>query len=764
MARSVFPPRLLIAALVAAALALAGCQATPSETATPADSPTAAASLPAVDPAALTWSGSPGDAPDTWAENVDPDSQFGLHRRAGLEPVLRPETHVLTEAEAAALTGVEIVNEDECLTDAPEHPMCEFALTFSAVPDGVAPGSVLNAGITEATPSGLLVKVTEVDGTAVRAVQATLQDALEQGEFWVEKVFSPDELRGEPVLAPGVTMATRPTGGGGTAVVPAFDEISLPGELTIEIEPVDGVTVTGTLDFGAGCGLAGGVGGSDIAWMEIACKAWESASLRVASTKDGPATAQRYTVALIPLAGFPIPIGPLVVVVIVDILVTVDLSGNVHVGLDYGGWQRTEVHAGLRFSIGDGLDHTGGVKTSGSSIGNALTQAVSAGATGRAELRLSAYGVLGIGAGGDASVYFTGDPAKDPRWRASANAGVFIRMFLGLLSFELTAQLRYSLKEAYEIGTWENTPPVVTVTWPAYGEVIPLGGLARKVEASAVDAEDGVLPVTWTDTTTGATASGIGPLDLGFGEPGEHAVTVRAVDSHGAATQKTIQVTVQVPGLTIQLRPLRPDGTALALPPSARSGSTILVEADIGSGEIIGGVGCGDVVWSAVNATVTPDGSCRPSVRLGQPGSATVTATVTDSYGTTASGSVNLNVAAAPVSVAPQFRGIDVATTLGPVTPGAALLGAMPVELSVTYLNRTDAKVTPSYRWTVAQGDGPPVELAGAAGEVDVSRRSYTPPGVWGHEATFTVVVTDAGTGAVLTTRSVVIVWNSLPK
>ena len=177
----VSPARLPTAALVAAALALAGCQPTPSETAAPTGGP---ATLPAVDPAALTWSGSPGDAPDTWAENVDPDSQFGLHRRAGLEPVLRPETHVLTEAEAAALTGVEIVNEDECLTDAPEHPMCEFALTFSAVPDGVAPGSVLNAGITEATPSGLLVKVTEVDGTAVRAVQATLQDALEQGEFW----------------------------------------------------------------------------------------------------------------------------------------------------------------------------------------------------------------------------------------------------------------------------------------------------------------------------------------------------------------------------------------------------------------------------------------------------------------------------------------------------------------------------------------------------------------------------------------------------
>lgn len=763
MGGRVSPPRLVIAAFVASALALAGCQPTPSDTTAPTDSPTATAALPAVDPASLTWSGSPEDAPDTWSENLDPDSQFGLHKRAGLEPVLRPETQVLTTAQAAAITAVEITNEDECLTDAPEHPMCEFALTFSAVPDGVAPGSVLNAGITPTTPSGLLVKVTEVEGTAVRGVQATLQEALVQGEFWVEKVFTSSELRGDPVLRPGVTIDARPAGGsGGTAVVPTFDA-SLPGVLTLEIEPVDGVKVTGTLDFGAGCGVAGGVGGWDIAWMEISCNAWESASLRVASTKNGPATAERYEVAWFPLAGFAIPIGPLIVVVIVDILVTVDLSGNVHVGLDYRGLQSTEVHAGLRFSIGDGLDHTGGVSVTGRTTENALSKSVSAQVTGRAELRLSAYGVLGIGTGGDASVFFSGDPAKDPRWQVRANAGIFIRMFLGMLGFGLSAQLRYALKEPFEIGTWENTPPAVTVVWPQDGEMIAAGGLARKVEATAVDAEDGALPVTWTDLTTGATASGIGALDLGFGEPGVHALKVRAVDSHGAAKEQTLTVTVQAPGLTIALKPLRLDGSVLPLPLGS-AGGTMLVEATVGSGQIIGGPGCGDVVWSAVNATVTPDGSCRPSVRLGQPGTATITATVTDTYGTTATGSLRVTVAVAPATVAPSFRGIDLAVEAGPVAPGTALLGATPVTLSVTYLNRAEAKVTPVYRWSAAQGDGPPVEMAGGAAEVDVSRRSYTPPSPGGHQATFTVVVSDAGTGAVLATRSVVIVWNSLPK
>lgn len=765
MAGSAKRPHALLIALVTFALVVASCGSAPPAAEVPTGPLSASTSPRALDADSLTWSGSPEDAPGTWATDLDPDSQFGLHRRAGLEPVLRPETLVLSTAEAGAIVGVEITNEEACITDEPEHPVCEFALTFATVPDGVDVGSVINAGITPTTPNGLLVKVTGVAGTTVRGVQATLQDALTQGEFWVEKVFAPDELRGDPVLAPGVTMATRPTREGrrGAAAVPMFDLVSLPGELTLSIEPVDGVQLTGTIDFGAGCGLAGGVGGSSVAWMEIACNAWESASLHVAATKDGPATTERYTVALVPLAAFPIPIGPLVVVVVVDILVTVDLSGNVHVGLDYGGRQRTDVYGGLRFSLGHGLDHTGGVSTSGSSTSNALTQAASAGATGRAELRLSAYGVLGVGTGGDVSVLFTGDPAKDPRWQVRGNAGVFIRMFLGLLGFELSASIRYSLKEPFEMGVWRNSPPAITVKWPGKGEVIALGGLVRKVEATAVDPEDGALPVTWTDLTTGATVSGSGPLDLALGQPGEHTLMVRAVDTHGAATEKAITVRVEAPSLTVELRPLRPDGTALR-PVSAAAGTTILVEAVLDSGEILSGVGCGDVVWSATNATVTPDVSCRRSVRLGQPGSATITARVTDSHGTTAEGSVKVTVTTAEVAVAPQFRGIDITTDSGPVTHGTALLGAMPVQLSVTYLNRAQAKVTPAYRWTVTHPDGTTAQMPGPAAEVDVSRRSYTPPSPGGDRATFTVVVTDADTDAVLATRSVAIVWNSLPK
>ncbi len=358
--------------------------------------------------------------------------------------------------------------------------MCEFAITFSSLPEGLVVGAVLNAGITKQTPNGLLVKVTAIDGNRVTAVQATLQDALIQGEFWVERAFGPDQLRGTPKLAPGVKIAPHKAAGlrrplPGT--VPAFDQLSLPGKLEIDTDPVSGVHLSGTLDFGVGCGLDGGVGGSDIAWMEIGCQAWEAASLSVEATKSTPVSEKDIFLADFPLAGIVIPIGPVIAVVIVDILVTADLTGQVHVGMKYHGYEHAEVYGGLKFSLGHGLDHDGGVKTSASGTSGVPKADLTVTALGRAELRISMYGVLGIGVGGDASITLAGGPSQNPRWRITANAGLFVEIFLGILGFKLSAWIRYHLMNDFTVNSGGNGSPELTVTWPTDGQVIRAGGL-----------------------------------------------------------------------------------------------------------------------------------------------------------------------------------------------------------------------------------------------------------------------------------------------
>ena len=262
--------------------------------------------------------------------------------------------------------------------------------------------------------------------------------------------------------------------------VPAFDQLSLPGKLSIDTSPVSGVHLSGTLDFGVGCGLDGGVGGSDIAWMEIGCKAWEAASLSVEASKTGPVSKKSIFLADFPLAGIVIPIGPVIVVVIVDILVTADLTGQVHVGMKYHGYEHAEVYGGLKFSLGHGLDHDGGVKTSASGTSGVPKADLTVTALGRAELRISAYGVLGIGVGGDASLTLAGGPSQNPRWRITANAGLFVEMFLGILGFKISAWIRYHLKQDFEVNSGGYGSPELTVTWPTDGQVIRAGGLLSR--------------------------------------------------------------------------------------------------------------------------------------------------------------------------------------------------------------------------------------------------------------------------------------------
>jgi hypothetical protein len=497
--------------------------------------------------------------------------------------------------------------------------------------------------------------------------------------------------------------------------------------------------------------------------MEIGCQAWQSASLKVTAGKDGPVSSSRYPIGYFPLAVIPIPIGPLVLVVIVDILITVDLNGTVHVGMSYSGHEYAGVRGALRYSIADGLDHDGGVQTSGGGSGG-TGKDVSVSAVGRAELRLSLYGVIGISVGGDVSLNFSGGPHQNPRWQLTGNAGITVKMFLGLFAWELSAYISYHLKQPFLIASGGNAPPELTLTWPKDGTVLTLTGLLpRKVEATASDAEDGALPVTWHDAADNVTVEGKGPQSLPFSKLGPHLLTVSAVDSEGATAQTTLTVTVQAAALSLSLVPRRADGTTFGTtPPSGTAGGVILVDAVPKSGQLMP-PDCSTLTWSATNATVKSDGSCRAQVALGQVGAATVRASLTDSQGTTADASLTVAVTTPPSTIKPVFLGIDAVANGLHLDTGGQLLGAQPVRLTMTYLNHDQAKITPAYSWKVTPNGGTATTLPGRR-ELLTSSRDFTPPTAWGYKATFTVVITDAATKAVLTTRSFTITWQSLPK
>ena len=88
---------------------------------------------------------------------------------------------------------------------------------FDGLPDEVkelSVGDVFVSGISSATPYGSLQRVQSVltdDGEAIVTTEtATLEDAIEYGEFDVSHVLTPEDDLGEVYLAPGVTLVRQP--------------------------------------------------------------------------------------------------------------------------------------------------------------------------------------------------------------------------------------------------------------------------------------------------------------------------------------------------------------------------------------------------------------------------------------------------------------------------------------------------------------------------------------------------------------------------
>lgn len=429
--------------------------------------------------------------------------------------------------------------------------------------------------MTASTPNGLLVKITEVDGAIAQATQASLQAALEQGEFWVERELDPLVLRGEPKLASGVKIEKRPRQGRRSPAVPML-EAGLPDKLVIDSEVVKGVRVKGTLDFGVGCGLDGGVGGSDWAWFEVGCKAWEEATLSIKGDRDALKLSKRIPVGYFPLQAVAIPVGPMVIVVIVDILVTIDLSGTVHLAFQYGASEKVTVTAGAKISLRHGLDHNGGVELEGKSEEIKAKASLNATSAANAELRASLFGVLGVSNGAFANLDFNAsvDQTKYPSWTLSSNAGIYLKVFLGILGIEAYANLRYTLPKLLELSSANgnlpppNSKPTIEIVSPTNGMTLVQG--TNTVEAYATDEEDGKLPVEWFDSRDKVTVKGKGKVTLPFKTLGEHNISVSATDSAFDTTYHAVMVKVVKPKISMMINALTLSGNKIGIRTSSQ--------------------------------------------------------------------------------------------------------------------------------------------------------------------------------------------------
>ena len=723
-------------------------------------------SPPTPDPSTTpsTPDGAPTDVPESWPFEADPASQYGLPPLLGLEPELQPETRVLSTGEAEALTAVEVLNGPACLGRTAPLPLCQFRIDMAAVPADVGPGTVLVSGVSPAAPTGFLVRVDRVDGNAVLASEATLGDALAQGEFRVEQQFTADQVASSE-LTPGVTRLPDVAGGGGTSLAPA----SLLGEglafhYGVDVTPVPGVRITGVAHFSAGCGVDGGLTYwegivPDGAWFDASCHLDQAAQFEVSVSAAASGLAGSYQLAKEYLTPIYFQVGPLPVILEPVIVVSVQIDGTLAVDVGFGAQENVSAAVGIGYH--DGFEPYARFDADSDSHHQLPTGPVGATVGGDLRVRMLFYGIVGPEVRGLGWVTFTGGPDPTPSVRYAIRVAVGASVVLDVVIASWDWGPYLFIDKTYHQGSSAYHAPEVTISWPAEGQTIPLGSvLVPRLTADASDEEDGTLPVSWSSDVDGSLGEGVGPVTAALTTPGQHTLTASTVDTDGQSAQAVVHVTVEVPTWSLSTavtdvggQPVTLSGPALA----ARQGEVYFIEALPSAPANTTAPACSAVTWDS-DVPLEDKGSCLARITLDTQGTFSVVARLATPWGGSVTSPVVIHVGPPPATVSPVFEGITAQSTgLGVLTNGDTFIAGATVTLTVRYLNATQAAMPVTYAWDY-QMDGGAWTALPAVGRspADESSRQFSYSGVkTNHTFTFRCTVTPKSGGAALTTRTI---------
>ena len=772
------PPRHLTgiaASVLYAVLALTACTSPPSTG----------------QPSTTTGStASPTDVPEKWAFEADPNSAYGLPKPVGLAPEVKPQTRVLSDAEAKAVTTVEILNKDACLHRSTVEPKCRYRIALGALPAELTPGRVLVSGVSTAAPAGFLVTVDSIEGNTVLATEAGLGDALAQGEFRGERAFTPKQITASE-LTPGVTRlsgpgpatsslpGTGPTSGGskGTAVRLGLDlGNALLGEgmdfhYGVDVTPTAGVHIVGEVHFSAGCGVDGGLtywhGIPDGAWFDASCHLRQGAKFDLSvSAPAGGTTSHQLAKEVMDVIYFQV--GPVPVIIVPELVVSVTTAGQLSIGVSFGAQESIDASIGIgyhgefqpyaRFDADSDSHHQLPSGPVDSTVGGTIA------------VRMMLYGVLGPEITGLGHVKFTGGPDQSPKvcYAIRAAVGASVVLDFVIKSWDWGPYL--FIDKTFKQGCRVNTPPTVTITWPPEGATIPLGSvLLPQLSATATDADDGTLKTGWSSNVDGYLGVATGPLQTGgLKTPGPHTLTASTTDSDGASVSAQVHVTVVAPTLTMATIVTDLGGEAITLVGgrlTGAQGAAYLVIAQPRAPANVAQPACTSVTWTAT-IPLQDKGNCVARIELPTQGTYAVTATLANPFGAPVIVTIPVTVGPPPVVVTPVFEGITVTSaTRGILLDGGSFGSGEQLTLRMRYLNEAQTGVAASYAWSVRMDGGAWTELTTTVRDVaGTSTRTFSKVGYkTNHTYTFRCVVTATTGGQLLTTRAVTLTFIAAP-
>ncbi|MBI4882642.1 MAG: hypothetical protein HY826_01150 [Actinobacteria bacterium] len=730
----------------------------------------------------------PSDLDSSPGLQVDPNSPLGLPALLGIEPIVRPETLVLSADDAAAAISVVISNPTECQPGLIGRVPCQFVMTFASLPTGLVVGSVLASDVAPAMPNGLLAEVVAVaaeaaDGSVtVQAVEASLSDALEQGELVVEQDFTPADVRGE-TLAPGVTAIPAAAGlqsaGGGASR--AFSPLSrgrvegLAFAYSVDhTEIAPGVFADGSVAFDIGCGAYAGLTYETVFGVpvypngvafEAKCGASQSGSIQITSqvTQEVSSSAVIAELNLEPITFF---VGPVPVVLVPRITVSVSASGKVMAEMSFGVSESFAAEVGIRYNDGFETIKNFHKDFSGPVVTGSARLSAEAGVELSQSLLL--YGLAGPQLSETLFAKLVGAaPGAKPLWclTGGLRAEASLSLDLGIKDLEWGPEELFTF--GTELGCAGNSAPTIALLAQDGAVFYPQSVTEPpSFSATALDLEDGALPVSWSssiDGDLGTTAPGQPLVATGL-SLGSQIITATTTDAEGLTATASVTVTAAAGNPSVTFSTKNSSGAWVPVTSiSGVQGSQVVVRVLVGSHLNLGIGSCLPVTWSSA-LPVALASQCDFTITLGNQGNFVLTAMVTDADGLAGSATLTASVSAPPSVVTPLMSAIVVKRTIPtPVVnlcDGCLLDYGETATLRVNYTNYPQANIAVHYAWTVqtvfAGVAGAYLPMAGSDGSPNsYSERTFTAPTVFGKDYTYHFKVTMLNAaGVVLQTQT----------
>ena len=403
-------------------------------------------------------------------------------------------------------------------------------------------GQVIVGGGAPAAPDGLLRSVQSISqpssGTfVIGTAQAALSDALVDGSL----AQSSNPLAGGATLtaiAPGVRVSgASPAVSFSTTVTFSVDVSEQLGAVKISAEGSVAIVPTVSVDIGLQQGFLGIPDGAD---LSASGKVTATGTLTTQLAANASLAKTEIKIGEIDGRAEDIQVGPVPVIVIPKVVISLDLSGQVAVGVS----ATVTVGAAMKWSTSD----TGTLRTQNLSTPVNLTAAPVPGAV------VNGSASIGIKVQAEVEIYDVTGPEVDATLALAANVnfnppsgtpflsiGPQVQLQAGwcidILSFKGCLQVTLATL-SFPVFTIKNPPPTFMTMSPVDAFVTP----GQTLTFSAVRSDGAVHPITWSlaggirsdqISSSGAFTSAL---------PGGRSLTVVAEDSTGLVSTTTVTV------------------------------------------------------------------------------------------------------------------------------------------------------------------------------------------------------------------------------